>query len=44
MGKRSFFNRQTPAVALLCNPEGLNQAIALAMSASMRSVSFTGRR
>ena len=33
MGKRSFFNRQTPAVALLCNPEGLNQAIALAMSA-----------
>ena len=31
--KRSFFNRQTPAVTLLCCPESLNQASALFLSA-----------
>ena len=33
MERCSFFNRQMPAVALLCKPESLNQAIALALSA-----------
>lgn len=33
MERRSFFNRQTPAVALLYKPESMNQAIAEALSA-----------